>query len=136
MQPTIPAEGFPSALELQEWKQVIEERRFVMLSYMQALALYLALGGYALKELLGENSLPIVIMTGIFFTCINGIALFAAARFKSMAVHASNREIALAAKFGVPPAHCLKWGHTSGVIVVVFFQVAVIAAVIFKARAH
>ncbi len=51
----LPPESQQIAIE--EIKLVAEERRFVMNRYMQAFALYLALAGYGLKELVETHGL-------------------------------------------------------------------------------
>jgi hypothetical protein len=133
MLPTEPSDGpTASPTMLEEWKQLIEERRFVMRSYMQALALYLALGGYALKELLASESPLLAILIGLFFTSLNGVAVYAASRFKSMAMHAIEQEEMLATSLGIKTPHSLTWGYNGGICVVIFFQLAVISAVALK----
>ena len=117
---------------LEEIKRTAEERRFVMTSYMQALALYLALTGYGLNDMSGT-------MPGVRFwivsaavTVANGLALYAASRFRSMALHVMARERRLALELRIGEPHSLLWGYGCGVIVVGLSQVAAVLIVVFK----
>ena len=119
---------------LEEIRHLVEQRRFVMKSYMQALALYLALAGFALRELLtAPSSLVIWVLAGLF-TCLNVLAFYAAGQFKSMALHAAEREAVLAKQLGMQEPHSLVWGYKSGITVVLLYQASVIATAALKLR--
>lgn len=122
-----------TGIVLEEFKQLINERRFVMKSYMQALALYLALAGYGVKELLAGSAPFTPIVAGLF-TALNVVAFYAAGRFRSMAVHATNREEELAHQLGIKGPHSLIWGYGSGIAVVVLYQIAVTLITVLKLR--
>ena len=119
--------------ELEEYKQVLRERQFVMKSYMQAVGLYLALSGFALKELLDARSAYRTWILAGAFTLANVLALFAANRFKGMAEHAMNRERFFVERYSLEQTSVLFWGYHLGVILVAIDQVAVITIALMKA---
>jgi small-conductance mechanosensitive channel len=125
-----------AGFELDEYKEVINERRFVMTRYMQALALYLALSGFAAKELINTPSLLLLWLMGAAFTLLNGLAIYAAGRFRSMADRAMSRESELALRLNMQEMHDLSWGHRAGVLLVVLDELAVISIVAWKIGKH
>jgi hypothetical protein len=112
-------------LQLEEYRQLTLERRFVMTRYMQAIALYLALSYFGLRELTTTPSLPIVAVMTTLFTFLNGLGLYAASHFRNMAIHATVREALLAKKMNFQQPHDLLWGYRSGVLLVGATQVVV-----------
>lgn len=134
--PTVSSEAIEQTralqIALEEYRQVVEERRFVMTRYVQAIGLYLALAGFGLKELIAAPSEVVVWLLSALFTALNTIALYAAQRFKSMAMHAINREITLAQRLQVQGPHSLIWGYAGGVLTVLLFELAIVLIAVFR----
>lgn len=125
----------PESVTLAEFGHVVKERRFVMTSYMRALVIYLGLSGYGLLELSKETIPFLLWVVGILMTVTNGLAIYAAGRFKSMAIHAMQRERQLALQLKMGEPHSMLWGYGSGVILVVVCEITVIGLVVWKIRA-
>ncbi len=119
---------------LEEYKQVVAERRFVMTRYMQALGLYLMLAGFAARELAGARSRFLATLLLAVFTIFNALAIYVAGRFRSMAYRAMRREMILAAEHKLEPMHELFWGYSAGLIVVILDQIAVLAIYVWVLR--
>jgi hypothetical protein len=122
----------PSAFELEEYKQVLKERHFVMTRYMQAVGLYLALSGFALRELSSAQSASQVWLLAVSFTLLNVVAPYAARQFRNMARDAMNRELHFVAQYHVRQMHDLFWGYYLGLWLVGIDQAAVVAVAILK----
>lgn len=124
----------PTTVQLEEYKQIVAERRFVMTSYMQAIGLYLALSGFALREVVTAEVPLIRCLLASAITFLNGVAVFAAFRFKSMAMHAITREEYIAMRWSIQRPHSLMWGFWAGLLVVGVSQVTVIGIFLFRLR--
>jgi hypothetical protein len=73
-----------------------------MTRYVQAIELYLALFGFALRELAVAEPFRLAMLSGGLLTAVNGLAIFAATRFRSMTLHAMERECVLAEELERP----------------------------------
>jgi len=124
--------GLHEAFELEEYKHVLKERRFVMTRYMQALGLYLALSGFALGELSSAKSASQVWLLALSFTLLNIVAPYAAGQFRNMARDAMNRELHFVAQYHVRQMHDLFWGYYLGLWIVGIDQAAVVAIAVLK----
>jgi hypothetical protein len=122
-----------SRFELEEYKQVLMERQFVMTRYMQAIGLYVTLSGFALKELADANSLNRVWVLGSLFTVLNIMALFVAREFRNMADRAMRREAYFVDRYHVQQMYTLFWGYYAGVVLVCVSEAATIAVTTLKA---
>ncbi len=118
---------------LEEYKLLIEERRFVMTRYMQGIAIYLALMGFAIKEIVSIPSFTIATLLGIFVSCLNILTYYGAVCFRSMAYHALNREAILADRLKMQRPHPLIWGYYGGIIGFTLSQIALIAIIVLRA---
>ena len=126
-------------LQLEEYRQVILERRFVMTRYMQAIALYLALSYFGLNQLTAATTpLPMVAVLAALFTFLNGVGFYAARRFRNMAIHATSREAPLAKKMSFQEPYDLLWGYRGGLLLVGATQIVVftMAAIRFLLHPH
>jgi len=117
---------------IEEYKTIIEERRFVMSRYMQAIALYLALVAFSFKELLSANSGLMTILLLVFVTMANVLAFYGAGKFRSMAAFILKREALLADHFGMQRPHSIMWGYTLGVFVFLLTQLTIVAIILAK----
>jgi hypothetical protein len=120
------------AFEVEEYRQVLQERHFVMTRYMQAIGLYLALSGFALRELIGAESIWSLLLLGGTFTGLNVLAVYAAGQFRNMAHSAMVREEFFAKTFDLQKTHELFWGYRLGIWLVAITQVSVGSAVLLK----
>jgi hypothetical protein len=111
--------------ELEEYKQVLIERQFVMSRYMQAVGLYLALSGFALRELLDAKPGLRTWFLAILFSVLNIIALQVARQFRNMAAHAMQREDYLAERYHLARTSQLYWGYRAGVLLVCISEVSI-----------
>jgi sulfite exporter TauE/SafE len=118
---------------LEEYRQVLKERRFVMTRYMQAVGLYLALSGFAVREVVDARTLLWAGIVAGVVTILNGLAFYAAGRFRSMAKKAMQRETEFSNRYGTQTMHDLFWGYWGGIALVSVSQLIVFAAVILKA---
>jgi len=118
--------------ELEEYKQVLEERRFVMTRCMQAIGLYLALSGFAVKQLLDARSPVLLCLLAVILTLLNGVAVWAAGRFRSMATQAMSRESYFVQRYNLQQMHSLFWGYYGAWLLVVVDQVAVLCVVLWR----
>lgn len=128
-----PEEASPQ-FELEEYKQVLLERQFVMSRYMQAVGLYLALSGFALRELLDAKTEPRAYFLAILFSTLNIIAICVARQFRNMADHAMQREHYFAKRHHLAKAYQLFWGYRAGILLVGVNEVAIVLVTIFKIR--
>ncbi len=118
-------------LDMAEYHALVEERRFVMKSYMNAIIIYLALMGYTLKELLELNLKSAFLfhfLSAILFF-LNLCGFYPANNFKTMATHAMSRECQLASKLGLQPPHSLLWGYHLGCLLLVLISITILGIV-------
>src|ERR1039458_6568058 len=87
-----PDAGPSEAFQVEEYKQVLKERHFVMTRFMQAVGLYLTLSGFALNELVQTKAKGRIVLLVALFTTLNVVALYVARKFKGMATHALRSE--------------------------------------------
>ena len=106
-------------IELEEYRQVLEERRFVMTRYMQAIGLYLLLSSWVLKLILDMKVGVELWALLISFSVLNSLGIVVANRFESMAAHALARERYFVTRFQVRQHHELFWGYWFGVMLVI-----------------
>jgi len=118
--------------ELEEYRQVLEERRFVMTRYMQAVGLYLALAGFAGKELLDARSPGRLWLLAVLLSSLNLMGVWAARRFRSMAERAMLRESYFVEHYGVQQMHLLFWGYWGGLILVLLDQLVLVCIVAWR----
>ncbi|MBI3265379.1 MAG: hypothetical protein HYZ58_19795 [Acidobacteria bacterium] len=112
---------------LEEYKLLDQQARFVMTSYMQALALYLALVGIGLREVLqAKGNFRIIVLTSAL-TCGNVLAVYAARHFRCMAYHALNRQSALAKQLNFQAPYPMLWGYHVGISSFFVVQLGIIA---------
>jgi hypothetical protein len=129
MTPNQTPEARPSeAFQVEEYKQVLKERHFVMTRFMQAVGLYLALSGFALKALVQVQSIaiPRVVLLVTLFTILNTVALYVARRFKDMATHALKREFTIVERHNLTQSSTLFWGYYAGVVLVCVSEIAIL----------
>lgn len=105
-----------------------------MTRYMQAIAIYLALVGFALKETLSTSNLLIAILYASLISVLNGAAFYAAYHFRRMAYHALDRQEVLAESLGFSAPYPMIWGYYGGVFLVSVAQLAIIAILTLKLR--
>ncbi len=121
---------------IEEYKTIIEDRRFVMSRYMQALSFYLALVAFTLKEMVETKSTSTGLLIAAFVTATNVVGWYASVKFKSMALHSLERESILADKLGMQWPHSIKWGYYVGMLFVLFTQLAILAITVFNLRSN
>lgn len=119
-------------IDLEEYRQLVEERRFVMQRYIQSLFIYLAVMGYSIKELLFIAPDPIFITLTALLICAIAFAYYAARQFRSMAYHAIDREKLLAMKLQVQPPHEMLWGYYGGIFLLLSGLIAVLALIVHR----
>lgn len=117
---------------LEEFKHVAAEVQFVMTKYMQTMALYLALTGFATKELVDSVSLPLAVILFLTLTALNCTGVYVTRQFRSMAYHSLCRQATLADALKFQKPHHMAWGYYPGIAVVAFSQAASIAILIAK----
>ncbi len=122
---TMPEAPEDNHVLLEEYKIVVEDRRFAITRFMQGVAFYLAIIGLVAREYfqLGTDKARLFFL--LFAFTVNCVAWLAAGRFKSMAEHALYRESLLAEKLRVQAGHPLTWGYTLSMILGSFVQMAV-----------
>lgn len=114
---------------LTELHHLVDERRFIMSSYMRALSIYLAAAGYGMKELIDEPNLALALALWLALSSGNWVACFMAGRFRSMFLHSYHREKQLRAQLGMEQPHSLLWGYWGGIVLFVMVQLADIAVI-------
>ena len=125
------SEAPKAEFELEEYKQVLCERRFVMTRFMQAVALYLALSAFAAKEMV-EMDVHVASMLEVCFTVLNVLALYVAKHFRRMADQALQRERHFVERFGVRQMYELFWGYKAAVLFVGTAQVATLSFLVWR----
>src|SRR5664280_547379 len=121
-----PEAGLSEAFQVEEYRQVLKERHFVMTRFMQAVGLYLALSSFALKELVEAQSITRVVVLASLFTILNTMALYVARKFKDMATHATERECAIVERHNMTQSSTLFWGYYVGVVLVCVSEIAIV----------
>src|ERR1017187_3366710 len=101
-------ESLPT-FELEEYKQVLNERHFVMTRYIQAVGLYVTLSGFALNELLKPAPMNRTWLLASLFSVLNVLALVVARQFRNMADRAMQREIYFVNRYHVRQMYPLFW---------------------------
>ncbi len=101
-------------LVLEEYKVIVEESRFVMSRYMQALIIHIALMGFAAKEIAAAPTGAIALTLALAVFVLNFGAYYGAVCFRSMAYHALNRQAVLADNLGIQRPHPMIWGYYLG----------------------
>lgn len=119
-----------TTLLLEEYKVLVDQSRFVMTRYMQAIAIYMALIGFSLKEVVAVNKphIMFVLLTIIF--CLNFVAYYAAIHFRRMAYHALDKQTEVANKLSFQPPYPMAWGFYAGIVLVTLVQIAIIFIVV------
>ena len=115
-----------------EYKALVEESRFVMTRYIQALGLYLALTGFGVREILSAPSKEISLIIVVFITCFNVLGYYGARKFKSMAYHALNRQALLSDHLNIQRPYPMIWGYRSGIACLIISQISLIIIIILK----
>lgn len=127
MAPNQTPEAMPSeAFQVEEYKQVLNERHFVMTRFMQAVGLYLALSGFALKELVETLAITRVVVLVALLTILNTLAWYVARKFKDMATHALQRERAIVERHNVTQSSTLFWGYYAALVLVCVSEIAIL----------
>jgi hypothetical protein len=127
-----PSHGQNSQFEIEDYRQILEERRFVMTRYMQALWLYLALSGYGLSKLLELKSATLIYGVGIAYSLLNVVAFHVAGRFRGMARVASLQEMHYVEKYKLSRRPVLYWGYWMGILVVILSEAATVLCVLWE----
>jgi hypothetical protein len=117
---------------IEEYKQVLEERRMVMTRYIQAVGFYLALSGFGLRELITTSSKPVVLGASIVFSALNILAIYAARMFRGMAESSVQREKFFAQNYRVQQTHELFWGYSASLWLVALNELTIISLAIWK----
>jgi|ERR1035437_1444309 hypothetical protein len=121
-----PEAGPSEAFQVEEYRQVLKERHFVMTRFMQAVGLYLTLSGFALNELVQTRSKTRVVVLVTLFTILNAVALYVARKFKDMATHALNRERAIVERHNLSQSSTLFWGYYATLVLVCVSEIAIL----------
>ena len=132
MAPTPEREELPPPFELEEYKQVLKERHFIMTRYIQAVGLYVTLSGFALKELVDQVPINRVWLLASLFSVLNILALIVARQFRNMADHTMKREMYFVDRYHVQQMYRLFWGYYTGVILVCVSESAILSVLTFK----
>src|ERR1700720_2449055 len=117
---------------VEEYKQVLEERRMVMTRFIQAVGFYLALSGFGLRELISTSARPFVVTLSILFSVLNILAVYAAYKFRRMAWSAAEREKFFVQQYRVAQTHELFWGYIAGIWLVILGEVTVVVLAAWK----
>lgn len=117
---------------LEEYKLLVKERRFVMTRFIQAVALYMALCGFAVREVIVARSVLILVLVTLAFTFLTPVALYAARKFRNMYSHGAQRESLLAAKLCFGPPYPLLWGYRAAVVFVLLAQSSLITVALIR----
>lgn len=117
---------------LEEYKILVEESRFVMTKYMQALGLYLALMGFGVKEILSASSAEYTIIITFLMSCLNVLTYYGANKFRSMAYHSLVRQTILADYLKMQHPHAMVWGYYAGIACFTIFQILLLIIIILN----
>lgn len=119
---------------LEEFKSVVAERRFVMTSYMQAIAFYIALVGFVGGQYFAVRTKPEHLFLLAFMLVVNTLAWLGARKFRALADHAIDREAALARDLRVQPPYPLVWGYLYALAMGALIELGVLAELIRQLR--
>jgi hypothetical protein len=119
-------------MKFEEYKVVEEKIKFIITRYMQGLALYLALGGFALKEIVAIPTSGIAVGLAGLVTCLNILTYIAAGNFRKMADHAIDKQQEIALELDMQAPYPLVWGYYAGVVCMVLTQLAIIGLALFR----
>jgi predicted PurR-regulated permease PerM len=119
--------------KFEEYKYISEQSKFVMTRYMQAGALYLALSGFVIKEIVSTPNVVLAYLVAFFFFSINILFYLAARKFRDMAYHWLNKQKDIADDFGFHRPYSMMWGYNIGVACVCLVIGAIVAVVLFRA---
>ena len=122
----------PPEFALEEYKQVLEERRTVLTRYVQAVGFYLALSGFGLRELVTVSTPALILGSSILFSILNVLAFYVAIKFRSMAKLAAQREEVYVNRYHLQRAHELLWGYKASLWLVILNEATIVALVIWK----
>jgi hypothetical protein len=111
----VPPNGHVANRQLEEYRLVEQQARFVMTSYMQGLALYLALVGFGLRQIFESQERTRTFLLIAALSCGNGLAIYAAHHFRKMAYHALDRQTELAKALDFLPPYPMLWGYKAGI---------------------
>ena len=118
---------------VEEYRQVLAERKFVATSTMQAVGLYLALPGFGLKELVDANPPRVAVFYAAILMALNLVAYYVARSFRDMARHALEWEREFVQRGLVGRQHHeLFWGYRSSVAAVAIMQTAAAVILLLK----
>jgi hypothetical protein len=117
---------------LEEYRQLVGERRFVMTRYMQTLIFYPVVMGYSFVELVSFQSRFTAALIAVFMLVANTIFLYGADKFRSMAYHALNREAVIAHHLRTQKPHPMLWGYYFGIAAVVLGYLVIIVVFYVK----
>lgn len=81
---------------IEEYKSLLEERRFLITRFMHVCALYIAIIAYTLKEILTKENFEVNKLVYVFLCVVNFIAIYGALGFRSMIIFTQNREAIIA----------------------------------------
>lgn len=121
-----------NSMKFEEYKLVEEKIKFIITRYMQGLALYLALGGFALKEIVAIPTCAIAVGLAVVVTFFNILTYIAAGHFLKMADHAIDKQKEIALELDLQAPYPLVWGYRAGVACIMLTQLAIIALALFR----
>ena len=119
-------------LLLEEYKVLVDQNRFVMTRYMQAAAIYIALIGFSLKEVITVDQLTIMLILSTLISLLNFVGYYIAIHFRGMAYHTLNKQTEVANKLNFQPPYPLIWGYYSGIILVTVVQLTIILIILLR----
>ncbi len=120
----------PTDLVLEEYKILVDERRFIMTRYMQAFAVYLTIIGLSLKGILEATEQDERYFLFALVTMFNIVGFFAARYFAKMAMYCMERESYNAKILGYlgPGNHA--WGYWIMLSIFIVIE-AIVGCVVF-----
>lgn len=119
-------------LLLAEHKHLAAEAQFVMTRYMQAIALYLALTGFAMKEFLATGSYVVVFVLFCALSALNCVGVYSVGQFRTMAYYSLERQALVAEALEFQRPHHMIWGYFAGLSLIIFAQSCVTTLLIIK----
>lgn len=99
------------SITLEEYKSLVLERRFVMTSYIQAIAFYVAVVGFSGGQYFAVHTRSQRLFLLAFVIGVNTLAWLTAGKFRKLAYHAIDRETLLAQSLGMQAPYPLVWGY-------------------------
>jgi len=134
--PTTAGSGSPPKWTLEEYKILVEERRFMMTRYMQAFALYLAIISLTLREFLLATTPLHFVSLWVFLTFIHTLAIWGSLQFRKFTNSAIEREATLAQKLNFLRAGSLEWGYGFSFCFFVLAEVLVTVLLVVRLWPH